>query len=231
MNKSWYDMHPPSTRHGGRPKIPIPIGFKVGRLTVIAEAPALNRRSRSVCLCECGNITVKPNIVLRGKCATLSCGCLLSDSHLKHGGKKRRTRNRMYNIWSGMKRRCYNKKSAIYKFYGARGISVCDEWRNSFASFREWCEANGYSDAKSIDRINPDGNYEPNNCRFATRTEQAYNKRNTIYITIDGCKKNLKEWCDLFGTPNKLARTRVNDGKEGIDVFLPPYPKKGVRHD
>lgn len=86
---------------------------------------------------------------------------------------------RLYNIWCLMKRRCFNPKDEKYKRYGARGITVCDEWRNNYEMFYKWAHANGYKDYLTIDRINNDGNYEPGNCRWATIIEQANNKSNS----------------------------------------------------
>lgn len=83
----------------------------------------------------------------------------------------------LYSIWCGMKKRCYYQKSPNYKSYGGRGVKVCDEWKNDFKSFYNWAMSNGYRDNLTIDRINPFGNYEPSNCRWATYEEQAKNKR------------------------------------------------------
>lgn len=93
-----------------------------------------------------------------------------------------------------MKTRCYYKRERSYKHYGARGITVCQEWKDDFASFKSWAEANGYSDGLQIDRINTDGNYEPTNCRWVSAKENSNNKTNHQFITAFGETKNLTEW-------------------------------------
>lgn len=128
------------------------------------------------CICDCGAITIVPSRQLVSG-NTQSCGCLhkelLSKSRIKHGGKG----TRLYSIWKSMRYRCSNEKSNNYRYYGGRGISVCEEWKNDFLAFKQWAESNGYSDELTIDRINVDGNYEPNNCRWATFREQRMNQR------------------------------------------------------
>ena len=221
----WRKAHPKNTRKGGRPQNPIKVGTRFGRLEVVGIATPKNRRSRSVCKCDCGKTVTRTNTELRR--GLQSCGCLLSDAHMKHGGSRRGHRERLWEIFNGIKARCEHPKSNIYKYYGGRGISICRKWRDDYTKFREWALKNGYKDGLSIDRINPDGNYEPGNCRWITQREQCLNKRNNLRIEIDGEKKLVIEWCEKFGTPEKLARSRISEGKKGIDIFVPPYRLKG----
>lgn len=223
--EQWKKAHPPESRRGGRPQNVIDIGTRFGKLVVIGRAEAKNRRSRSICRCDCGNEVVRTNSEL--KHGVKSCGCLLAESHLKHGGCRRGKRERLWIIYCGIKARCNNPRSKIYKYYGERGISVCKEWDADYAAFRTWAMDNGCKSGLTIDRINPNGNYEPSNCRWITQKEQCLNKRNTLKIKIGGTSKLVIEWCKEFGTPEKLARSRISEGKTGIDIFVPPYRKKG----
>lgn len=223
--EQWRKAHPKTTRRGGRPQIHMPIGARYGRLVVIGSAEAKDRRSRSICRCDCGNIVIRKNIEL--KQGIRSCGCLLNDAHKKHGLIKHGKHPRLYNIWVGMKVRCHNPKSRIFKHYGGRGITICSEWKNDFKSFYDWAMAHGYADNKSIDRINVNGNYEPDNCQFITQLEQCWNRRTTRRIEINGVTKTIRDWCAIYSTPMQLAISRYGEGKRGIDVFLPPYRIKG----
>ena len=129
-------------------------------------------------------------------------------SHTTHG----KSDDRLFTIWMNMKARCYRKTSKDYTNYGGRGIKICDEWINNFQEFYDWAIKNGYSDELTIDRIDVNGNYEPDNCRWATREEQENNKRNSFYYEIDGVKHTISEWADLYNMPKELVRTRVKRG-------------------
>lgn len=129
-----------------------------------------------LCKCDCGNETIvlKANLV-RGH--TKSCGCNRSINARKLFTKHGQCGTRLYRIWVEMVHRCYLKSDTNYKKYGARGITVCDEWRNDFKSFYDWSMSNGYTDELTIDRIDSDGNYEPTNCRWATYKQQNLNRK------------------------------------------------------
>ena len=204
---------------GGRPQIGIPNGTRFGRLVVVGQAPAAGRRSRSVCKCDCGNQKIVTNHNLKTGNVS-SCGCLLADRHLRHGDSRRRGKTRLYNIWCGINARCSNPGATVWKHYGGRGIRVCTEWTD-YAAFKAWAEANGYMDDLTIDRIDNDGNYEPSNCRWISHREQCMNKRSTIRITINGRTKTVPEWCAEFGISEKLARSRMSEGKTGPEIFKP----------
>ncbi len=117
---------------------------------------------------------------------------------------------RLYEIWCGMKKRCYNSKDKRYKNYGGRGITVCNEWRSSFESFYEWATANGYSDSLTIDRVDVNGNYCPENCRFVTALEQARNTTRNHFVTAFGETKTISEWAETSGISQDVIKDRLN---------------------
>lgn len=123
---------------------------------------------------------------------------------------------RIYSIWCDMKKRCNNKNQSNYNNYGGRGIKVCKEWNDDFESFLEWSISNGYNDSLTIDRIDVNGNYEPSNCRWVTWEEQHYNKRNTVYIEVDGQKMTLKEIAEKYELTYSCVFTRYNRGRNVI---------------
>ena len=175
-------------------------GRTYGRLTVIKRVENLPGvlSPRWLCKCECGNEKVVRGDYLRSG-VTTSCGCYRKErvqaAVTKHGLYK----SRLYRIWARMKTRCLTPTADGYRDYGARGIAICDEWRDNFESFYDWAMSHGYRDDMTIDRINNDGNYEPSNCRWATRREQQNNTRRTIRLTIKGETHTISEWSDLTG--------------------------------
>lgn len=149
-------------------------GQRFGRLVVLAYAASKRNRRTWTCRCDCGRGAVVSSDALRGG-RTVSCGCrqasVLGDSTRTHGG----SRTPVHRVWNTMKYRCYNPNSPEYPYYGGRGIQVCERWQNSFAAFRS--DMGPRPAGGSIDRIDPDGNYEPGNCRWATQREQVRNSR------------------------------------------------------
>lgn len=145
-----------------------------------------------------------------------SCGCLHKEIMSTHGKHD----TRLYRIWVAMKQRCNNPNNESYKYYGERGIKVCDEWRKDFMVFYNWAMNNGYNDNLTIDRINVDGNYEPANCRWITYQEQARNTRKTKNITINGETHCLKDWCKILNINYNTVRYRLNVLKLSIKEAL-----------
>lgn len=151
-------------------------GKQFGRLTVIERIKHNNTLGYWICKCECGNEKIVPtNRLTQGM--TKSCGCLNHDLVIERSTVHGLRHTRLYRIWNGMKQRCHNENHPRFKDWGGRGIKVCDEWKQSFKTFYDWSIQNGYSDNLSIDRINNNGNYDPNNCRWSTVQEQNKNKR------------------------------------------------------
>lgn len=161
-------------------------GMAFGRLKVIEQnGRTSDRHILWKCKCECGKFTNVSSRELRsGK--TKSCGCLQKDKiremRYKHGDRN----SRLYSVWKTMKKRCENKNCKSYKWYGAKGVSVCDEWHD-YSAFKKWALDNGYDEKAekgdcTIDRINPYGDYEPSNCKWVSMAEQARNKRNSVQI-------------------------------------------------
>ena len=165
-------------------------GMKFGKLTALRiYNTGKPRRVYWECQCSCGNIAVvRAGDLVSG--ATQSCGCYREYMVKNRPWQDKRTFTRIYHVYKGMRARCYNEKSTNYKHYGARGIRICDEWLEDFHAFEKWALDNGYDpDAKfgecTIDRIDVDGNYCPENCRWVPLSAQAKNKR-TPKRNLDG---------------------------------------------
>ena len=139
----------------------------------------------------------------------MSCGCLVKENHICTHNK---SYTRLYRIWQKTKQRCYNENHKHFQYYGARGITVCDEWKNDFQVFYEWAINNGYSDELTIDRINVNGNYEPSNCRWATRKEQMNNTRQNRFITYNGKTQTAKQWSEELGIKYPTLQGRLQRG-------------------
>lgn len=182
-------------------------GQRFERLTVIKYyGKANDRHSLWVCECDCGNEKVISGNSLKAG-LTKSCGCLnnerVKNLKLSHG----EAGTRLHRIWKNIRQRCHNPNHPRYKDYGGRGITVCDEW-DSYESFRNWSLRNGYSDNLSIDRIDNDGNYEPENCRWATILEQAHNKGRKTDIAED-CGSAIKgQRIDIYVADHDEALSR-----------------------
>lgn len=189
-------------------------GMRFNRLTVIRSAEkSKTGETRWVCKCDCGNETIVQSNNLKSGLVK-SCGCLrheyLVDSHTIHGGAKRDgKRTKLYSIWIGMRRRCYDMNDVNYHRYGERGITVCGEWKDDFAKFRAWAVKNGYRPNLTIDRIDNDRGYSPDNCRWAGARDQARNRRSNRVITFNGETHILVEWAEITGIPRSTLYDRI----------------------
>lgn len=139
---------------------------------------------------------------------TKSCGCLGREcrDQTTHG----ESHTRLNNIWYGMKARCLNPNSDAYSNYGGRGIDICDEWVHDYVSFRDWALSNGYADDLTLDRINVNLGYYPDNCRWATNKQQSNNKRNNVLLDYNGTKFTYSELADLAGISMNTLWMRIN---------------------
>lgn len=198
-----------------------------GRLTVISFAGLKNRRNAQwLCRCECGEEKIVSGANLTGG-GTTSCGCLALEIrkslHITHGQTRRHgQRTAEYRAWAGMKNRCTNSNFPEFKYYGGKGISVCEEWMNSFETFFSHVGKRPSKD-HSLDRWpNKNGNYEPGNVRWATREQQSNNQVKNVIILYNGEQKTLAEWCHILGLKYGLVQSRLYKGYSIEDAFNTP---------
>lgn len=194
------------------------VGKEFGRLTVIEKAephicPSGQRKQMYLCKCLCGaELAVSYAHLVTGH--TRSCGCyfneVLGKCNITHGLSK----TRLFNVWGKMKGRCCNPNNSHYKNYGGRGITICDEWLNNFQAFYDWAYANGYDENApfgqcTLDRIDNNKGYSPDNCRWVTSIIQANNKRNNRIFTINGISHTVPEWARMYELDPKRVTCRL----------------------
>lgn len=180
---------------------------------VVSRAQNKNGRIYWNCRCECG--TERPVLgqnLVNG--TAKSCGCLnrlLASKRMKQmSHRDYETGTRLYEIWKNMKARC-SPRDTTGRYY-SRGIRVCDEWKNNYAAFMNWAIQNGYTNELTIDRINNDKGYYPENCRWATYKEQGNNKSTNRHIVFNGVKKTMSQWADELNLSYSTIKYRVNNG-------------------
>lgn len=211
-------------------------GQRFGRLTAI-KVVGRNSHGQILweCKCDCGAIrnVVTRNLVSGG---SKSCGCLqkekarasmtfLHEAGIAKPPKKTthgESKTCLYKRWVAMKQRCENVKDNNYPYYGMKGIKVCEEWRNSYLSFREWSMKNGYVEGLTIDRIDPRGDYTPSNCRWVTNKEQANNKTTNHFVTINGETHTISQWAEKVGKDYFLITNRIYNGWDEEKAIMEP---------
>ncbi|UNA01519.1 hypothetical protein MG295_00102 [Bacillus phage vB_BcgM] len=199
------------------------LGDKFDMLTIIAEERQHIKGKAKLyykCLCDCGNETLVRSDRLGGNKGIKSCGCLLKQYYNNKTRKHGETKTRLYSIYQGMKNRCYLESATHFHRYGGRGIRVCESWLEDFTVFRDWALGNGYRDDLTLDRVDTDGNYEPDNCRWSTKKEQSRNTSSTVKVEYKGETKSIVEWCEQFNLPYNRTRDLIAEGIKSLeDIF------------
>lgn len=203
------------------------IGKKFGKLTVLEELKsnkANDYHKILKCKCDCGNITYKRKTnVINGK--VLSCGCFAIEQTKKRSTKHGCFGTRIYGIWNGILQRTKYKSKKDKENYWGRGINVCKEWED-FINFKKWALDNGYDDKLTIDRIDVDGDYSPENCRWITKKEQSNNRRNNVKYEYNGEILTQSQWSERIGIDPTNFKKRVD--KYGLKKAI-ETPKRKMR--
>lgn len=187
-------------------------GQKFGKLTAIKLHHIKRYESCTkrywLCKCECGNSAIVSQGQLTcGK--TKSCGCMQS---LYFETKHKMAHTRLYNTWENMRKRCYKKQDKHYKWYGARGIKTCEEWKNDFVPFMNWALNNGYNEKLTLDRIDVNKDYTPENCRWVNWITQQRNKRSNHLLTYKNKTLCISEWADIYNINRSTLSYRIKKG-------------------
>ena len=206
-------------------------GQRFGRLTVLCRDGARSGYVTWRCRCDCGAECVVTGQHLR-RGSTTSCGCVARQETVrratKHGHVAGGRMPPEYRCWASMIARCVNSRAASYPDYGGRGIAVCERWRGDFAAFLEDMGRKPSPD-HSIDRINNDGNYEPSNCKWSTRSEQQRNRRSTATLTIGEHRRPVVEWSEITGLTPKAIQNRIASGWPAEKILSVPSDRRN-RH-
>lgn len=195
------------------------IGQKFSMLTIIGFSHMENESSFWHVRCDCGNERVMRIQCIRNK-GIVSCGCYAIKEKSQRMHIHGQSRTSLYRRWIDIKIRCTDPNSQKYKYYGAKGIECCAEWEQ-FLPFYEWAMANGYEQELQIDRINNNGNYSPDNCRFVTSKENINNRGCTVYCEINGIKKPINYWAEKIGISRNTLLHRINLGWENEQLLQP----------
>lgn len=208
------------------------VGQRFGRLTVIAEgARTANKKRTWICRCDCGNIKKNPVVGYDLKSGKVqSCGCLYTESNKGRNEKHGKSGIRLHRIWLSMRQRCGYSSGDCFKNYGGRGITVCEEWKNNFQAFYDWAMANGYKDNLTLDRKDTNGNYCPENCRWATMKAQQNNRRNNRIVEYCGEKYTLSELAQKLNIRPATLAWRIAHGWSEEEIgLLPNLNNRNIR--
>lgn len=204
-------------------------GKKFGRLTVLKRVEKLsNGHSKWLCICDCGNIRVAFDTNLK-KSYEVSCGCVRREKYISEAKYKGASKDDLYKIWASMIKRCYNPKATNYPYYGGRGIRVCDDWidkKNGYFLFKGWALTHGYEEGLSIERVNYDGDYTPDNCTWIPRKEQMKNTRRTHKLTYKGRTMCLTDWAIELNMNRGTLTDRLARGMTVEEAFETPVKKR-----
>lgn len=193
-----------------------------GRLKVLEFVERKDGKTYWKCKCSCGNEVVRPITYLTSG-DTKSCGCLKKETAAENGKKDSFVKNhRLYTIWIDLRRRCYNKKRKNYRFYGAKGIRVCEEWKNNFENFQDWALKNGYNDTLTIERIDIKDDYKPSNCRWATIKEQNNNMSTNHIVEYKGKRYTLSQLAQKYNLSYSLVKNRIRNNWNVEDIVNKP---------
>lgn len=205
-------------------------GQKFNMLTVLSFAYVKETHAYWNCICDCGKTSVVCGSKLMRN-ITRSCGCLIPETSRIRNSKHKLSKTRLYHIYYGMRVRCYNKNDPSFIHYGQRGITICDEWMKDITKFIEWANKNGYKDGLSIDRIDPNKGYFPENCRWVNFKIQANNKTNNKLVTFNGETHTVSEWADKLGMKRKILEQRIRNSEAGKYSLEEAFSKKVREHD
>lgn len=200
-------------------------GQKFGRLTVLKRIENRGKHIIWLCQCKCGKITkVSATHLQTGH--TQSCGCYNKERIRETSTKHNQSKTSLYFIWKSIKQRCTNKNSKRYKDYGKRGIELFKDWQEDYKKFFEWSISNGYKKGLSIDRIDNNIGYFPDNCRWTDRVTQANNKRNNVILKYNGEEKTITEWSKQLNIPRQIISSRYYSKWKIEEIFNKPIRGK-----
>lgn len=186
-------------------------GRRFGRLVVVNKQGHKGRCVAWLCKCDCGaEVIVRGHSLHKGK--TQSCGCIHRDQIIERNKSHGLSNKRLYNIWGLMVQRCYNSNNTCYRLYGGKGITICNEWRQDFKTFYDWALSHGYKPNLTIDRIDNNKGYYPENCRWITMKEQSNNRSTNRYLELNGEKHTISQWSEILGVGKGCIESRLRRG-------------------